>query len=173
VETKFVLTSFISLWGTGTKHDKSKLKYPVFRPRFELDTYQILFRSYTNLHQFVGNNFTFWEIKQLVISWTNPHSNIFRQWHWRQTADGKILQRIVIVNIYFKMTSHWKKSIYTISTNYTACRICSRNLRTFISILAAEKSGCVKYEDFFLWRSWSGFYSSIIENAVRFVNILF
>jgi hypothetical protein len=25
---------------------------------------------------------------------------------------------------------------------------------------------------FFLWRSWSGFYSSIIENTVRFVNIL-
>ena len=29
-------------------------------------------------------------------------------------------------------------------------RICSRNLRTFFfSILAAEKSGCVKYADFF------------------------
>ena len=27
--------------------------------------------------------------------------------------------------------------------------ICSRNLRTFFSILAAEKSGCVKYADFF------------------------
>jgi hypothetical protein len=51
-------------------------------------------------------------------------------------------------------------------------RICSRNLRTFFCILAAEKSGCVKYADFFLWRSWSGFYSSIIENTVRFVNIL-
>jgi hypothetical protein len=41
-------------------------------------------------------------------------------------------------------------------------RICSRNLR-FFSILAAEKSGCLKYADFFfLWRSWSGFYSSIL-----------
>ena len=29
-------------------------------------------------------------------------------------------------------------------------RICSRNLRTFFFILAAEKSGCVKYADFFL-----------------------
>ena len=29
-------------------------------------------------------------------------------------------------------------------------RICSRNLRTFFSILAAEKSGCVKYADFFV-----------------------
>ena len=28
-------------------------------------------------------------------------------------------------------------------------RIFSRNLRTFFSILAAEKSGCVKYADFF------------------------
>ena len=27
--------------------------------------------------------------------------------------------------------------------------ICSRNLRTFYSILATEKSGCVKYADFF------------------------
>ena len=48
---------------------------------------------------------------------------------------------------------------------YFKYRICSRNLRTFFSILAAEKSGCVKYEDFFLWRSWSGFYSSITENT--------
>ena len=29
-------------------------------------------------------------------------------------------------------------------------RICSRNLHTFFSILAAEKSGCVKYADFFV-----------------------
>ena len=29
-------------------------------------------------------------------------------------------------------------------------RICSRNLRTFFSTLAAEKSGCVKYADFFV-----------------------
>jgi hypothetical protein len=28
-------------------------------------------------------------------------------------------------------------------------RICSRNLSTFFFILAAEKSGCVKYADFF------------------------
>ena len=28
-------------------------------------------------------------------------------------------------------------------------RICSRNLRTLFSILGAEKSGCVKYADFF------------------------
>ena len=28
-------------------------------------------------------------------------------------------------------------------------RICSRNLRTLFSILVAEKSGCVKYADFF------------------------
>ena len=33
-----------------------------------------------------------------------------------------------------------------ISVNY---RICSRNLHTFFSIMAAEKSGCVKYADFF------------------------
>ena len=29
-------------------------------------------------------------------------------------------------------------------------RICSRNLGTFFFILAAEKSGCVKYADFFV-----------------------
>jgi hypothetical protein len=29
-------------------------------------------------------------------------------------------------------------------------RICSRNLPTFFSILAAKKSECVKYADFFL-----------------------
>ena len=51
----------------------------------------------------------------------------------------------------------------------TTYRICSRNLRTFFSILTAEKSGCVKYADFFLWKSWSGFYSRIIENTVLFL----
>jgi hypothetical protein len=35
-------------------------------------------------------------------------------------------------------------------------RIYSHNLRTFFPSLAAEKSGCVKYADFLLWRSWSG-----------------
>jgi len=29
-------------------------------------------------------------------------------------------------------------------------RICSHNLRTFFPILATEKSGCVKYADFFV-----------------------
>jgi hypothetical protein len=48
-------------------------------------------------------------------------------------------------------------------------RICSRNLSTLFSVLAAEKSGCVKYEDFFVVEV---FYSSIIENTVRFVKIL-
>ena len=33
--------------------------------------------------------------------------------------------------------------------HYIHYRICSRNLSTFFSILAAEKSGCVKYVDFF------------------------
>jgi hypothetical protein len=28
-------------------------------------------------------------------------------------------------------------------------RICSRNLRTFFSILAVEKSGCINYADLF------------------------
>jgi hypothetical protein len=39
-------------------------------------------------------------------------------------------------------------------------RIYSRNLRTFFSSLAAEKSGCVKYADFF------------VKNTVSFINIL-
>ena len=38
-------------------------------------------------------------------------------------------------------------------SSITIYRICLRNLRTFFFILAAEKSGCVKYSDFFLWRS--------------------
>ena len=49
-------------------------------------------------------------------------------------------------------------------------RICSRNLRTFFSILAAEKSGYVKYADFFVVLIW--LYFSITENTARFVNIL-
>jgi hypothetical protein len=65
-----------------------------------------------------------------------------------------IINYCVIINAYY---------------NY---RIYSHNLRTFFPGLAAEKSGCVKYADFFLWRSWSGFYSDIIENTVSFVNIL-
>jgi hypothetical protein len=32
-------------------------------------------------------------------------------------------------------------------------RIYSHNLRTFFPSLAAENPGCVKYADFFLWRS--------------------
>ena len=36
------------------------------------------------------------------------------------------------------------------SFGFDKYRICSRNLRTFFSILAAEKSGCVKYADFFV-----------------------
>jgi len=54
-----------------------------------------------------------------------------------------------------------KVSEHICTENQNTYRICSRNLRNFFSILAAEKSGCVKYADFFLWRSWSGFYSSI------------
>ena len=33
---------------------------------------------------------------------------------------------------------------------YSVYHICSRNLGTFFSILAAEKSGCVKYADIFV-----------------------
>ena len=40
----------------------------------------------------------------------------------------------------------------------------------FFSILAAEKSGCVEYADFFCGGLDLGFI--IIENAVRFVNIV-
>ena len=35
------------------------------------------------------------------------------------------------------------------TVNQVNYRTCSRNLRTFFSILAAEKSGCVKYADIF------------------------
>ena len=50
--------------------------------------------------------------------------------------------------------------------------ICWRNLRTFFSVLAAEKSGCVKYADFFFVEVLIWDYSSTIENTERFVNIL-
>jgi len=42
----------------------------------------------------------------------------------------------------------------------------------FFSILAAEKSGCVKYADFIFVEVFIWVFSSIIENTVRFVNIL-
>jgi hypothetical protein len=51
-------------------------------------------------------------------------------------------------------------------------RMCSRNLHTFFFYLGRLKIGVRKICGFFLWRSLSGFYSSIIENTVRFVNIL-
>ena len=112
VETKSV-TCFTFPGGIETKQDKSKLEHPVVRPRIEMDSYRILFRSYTNFCQFVGNHLTFWKTKPLAISWTNPRSNILVQWHWKQNADGKILQRVVIVNISFKLSSHWKKGAFT------------------------------------------------------------
>ena len=37
----------------------------------------------------------------------------------------------------------------TFSVDLERYRICSRNLRTFFSILVAEKSGCVKCADLF------------------------
>ena len=40
--------------------------------------------------------------------------------------------------------SSWITVVWTVKY-----RICSRNLRTFFPVLAAEKSGCVKYADFF------------------------
>ena len=58
---------------------------------------------------------------------------------------------------------------YTFHAKY---RTCSRNLRTFFPYFGRWNSGCVKYANFFLLRFGSGFYSSIIENTVRFVNIL-
>ena len=66
---------------------------------------------------------------------------------------GKVLQwaalaaRLVETRTCFKTSqsgNHEEGDIY---------RICSRNLHTFFPILAAEKSGCVKYADFFVWRS--------------------
>jgi hypothetical protein len=48
----------------------------------------------------------------------------------------------------------------------------TRVICALFSRSAAEKSGCVKYADFFLWRSCSGFYSSVIENTASFINIL-
>jgi hypothetical protein len=58
---------------------------------------------------------------------------------------------------------------YAVKTDY---RIYLRNLRPFFPSLAAEKSGCVKYADFFCGGFDLGFYSSIIEHTVRFINIL-
>ena len=46
----------------------------------------------------------------------------------------------------FRVPRVWWRWILAARWNY---RICSRNLRTFFPILAAEKSGYVKYADFF------------------------
>jgi hypothetical protein len=43
----------------------------------------------------------------------------------------------------------WVVAVNRKGAQYGNYRICSRNLRLFFSILAAEKSGCVKY-GFFL-----------------------
>jgi hypothetical protein len=51
--------------------------------------------------------------------------------------------------------------IYT-HTQYIYIYIYSHNLGTIFPSLAAEKSGCVKYADFFfLWRSWSDVWSDL------------
>jgi hypothetical protein len=42
----------------------------------------------------------------------------------------------------------------------------------FFFYIGRWKIGVCKICGFFLWRSWSGFYSSIIENTVHFVSIL-
>jgi hypothetical protein len=52
------------------------------------------------------------------------------------------------------------------STSYTSVfikyRICSRNLRTFFLFWPLKNRGAENMRIFFLWRSWSGFYSSIL-----------
>jgi hypothetical protein len=59
-------------------------------------------------------------------------------------------------NLYhqFKGKQYFKINIYKIENNY---HICLPNLRNFFSVLAAEKSGCVKYVDFFCGRLDLGF----------------
>jgi hypothetical protein len=81
----------------------------------------------------------------------------------KQATDENIIWRMRFVCWITKATDTHTHNIY---------RIYSRNLRTFIYDLAAKISECVKFANFCVWRSWSGFYSSIIENTVDFINIL-
>ena len=64
----------------------------------------------------------------------------------------------------------WRSRHFSERLLYTvfACVICA----LFFFYFGRWKIGVRKICGFFLWRSLSGFYSSIIETTVRFVNIL-
>ena len=91
----------------------------------------------------------------------------WKSWQKSNIWEGHLRIKIVCTN---KLKADYTH-VMTASIQYRIT-VFARVICALFSILTAEKSGCVKYADFFLWRSWSGFYSSIIDNTVRFVNIL-
>jgi hypothetical protein len=126
---------------------------------------------YTNCHM----NTTIW-LHTNAFSWINvEHLHKLSFEH----NDLVSYQRIPFVK---QLTAHWwTQTSYHGSENVASYQrlllgkksntVFTRVIYALFSSLTAEKSGCVKYADF-LWRSWSGFYSSIIENTVSFINIL-
>ena len=80
-----------------------------------------------------------------------------------------------ICDLHWLLTIGW---VFAHEVNYklikmsrSKYRIFSRNLRTFF-YFGRWKIGVRKISGFFLWKSCSGFYYSITENTLRFVNIL-
>jgi hypothetical protein len=65
-------------------------------------------------------------------------------WSFSGCAAAKKVEKTYLKVYYGDM---WSRSVTAKTEN--KYRICSRNLRTLFSILAAEKSGCVKYADLF------------------------
>ena len=59
------------------------------------------------------------------------------------------VERMICIKCLACSTTMFKTLINVPSCYDMIYCICSRNLRTFFPILAAEKSGCVKYADFF------------------------
>ena len=86
-----------------------------------------------------------------IIKATNAHSKYvilvaFPRQRWLQILQSS-QHWCVCINVDYFVIFNKKYTIFVFAQLYC---ICSRNLRTFFSILAAEKSGCVKYADFFV-----------------------
>ena len=97
-----------------------------------------------------------WIMKQFQkLSWKEDCSYIFVITEQVYTCRGR-----------GKPAWHTNISLNTFSVTMLQYRIWSRNLRTFFSYFGRWKIRVRKICGFFLWRSWSGFYSSIIENMV-------
>ena len=108
--------------------------------RQALSSVLFLFVRKSGLNFFYSNAPIWLDYVVLHARWFAVSSSSSR-YLWQQTLC--ILIMCSRLNCFFDISAYFTQ---TRNMNY---RICSRNLRTFFSILAAEKSGCVKYADFF------------------------